>query len=236
MAVEEKAGKKGGDNQGSTVLTGLQKAELKIYREQEETIKCMFNPSQYRMAEGTKYAKKQEVGASSTTPQYVGGGESSLSLTLYFDTTENLGQLDDTVKGKSVLSYVKKISDLLKEDGDLHKPPEVEFIWGDLNYRGVLSSLSTEFTYFDLEGKPLRAKLDLTITAVPGTEAFRISPRNSPDRTKYRTVQEGMTLWKLAWEEYGDCERWKDIASYNQLMNPLEIYPGQVLKLPALKK
>lgn len=218
-------------------LSGLQKAELKVYKEKStDSIKCMFNPSQYRISEGTKYAQKNDLGTAETTPQYVGGGSSSLSLTLYFDTTENLGQLDDSVKGTSVMSYVKNISDLLKEEGDLHKPPEVEFVWGDLNYRGVLSSLNTEFTYFDMEGKPLRVKMDLTITAVPGTVAFRVSPKNSPDRTKYRTVQAGMSLWKLAWEEYGDCERWKNIAAYNNLLNPLDLYPGQILRLPALKK
>lgn len=220
-----------------TSLAGLQKAVLKVYKENAaEEIKCMFNPSQYRIAESTSYASKKGVSQPDVIPQYVGGTTSSLSLTLYYDTTDNLGQLSDEGKGTSVMSYVARMNALIQVEGDLHKPPEVEFIWGDLSYRGVVSSLNKEFTLFDAWGKPLRVKMDLTITGIPRLPSSVGNPNNSPDRTKYRVVQEGMSLWKLAWDEYGDCERWKDIAGYNGLMNPLDIKPGQILRLPALKK
>lgn len=225
------------DGNMSTVLTGLKKAVLKVYRESEtEEIICMFNPGQYRISESTGYAEKKELSKSAVTPQYVGGITSSMSFTLYYDTTENMGQLADEVKKQSVMSYVAGIDSLLQVEGDQHKPPEVEFVWGDFNYRGVLSSLNKEFTYFDVDGKPLRVKMELTIRSVPKATASLEDPNNSPDRSKYRCVQEGMSLWKIAWDEYGDCERWKDIAAYNGLMNPLDLCPGQVLKLPALKK
>lgn len=220
----------------STALPGLQKAVLRVYKENStEDIKCMFNPAQYSVRESTGYSSKKGVSQNDTIPQYTGGNTSSMSFTIYYDTTDNMGQLADDVKGQSVMSYVQAISDLIKVEGDLHKPPEVEFIWGDFSYKGVLSSLNKEFSYFDTGGKPLRAKLDLTITYVPKVPSTVATPSNSPDRTKYRTVQEGMNLWKLAWDEYRDCERWKDIAMFNGLMNPLDIKPGQVLKLPALE-
>lgn len=221
---------------GATALPGLQKAVLKVYKEAgPEEIKCMFNPAQYRISESTKYADKKQLGKAGITPQYVGGITSSLSLTLYFDTTENLGQLEDSEKGQSVMSYVNKLGKLLQVEGDQHNPPEVEFIWGDLSYRGVLASLNKEFSYFDQEGKPLRVKMDLTITAIPKATAERVDPDNSPDRTKFRQVKEGTSLWRMAWDEYGDCERWKDIAVCNHLMDPLDIEPGQILRLPAIK-
>lgn len=226
-----------GTESTGTPLNGLLKAVLKVYKENAtEDIKCMFNPSQYRISESTGYANKKGVSQSDVIPQYVGGTSSSLSLSLYYDTTDNLGQLSEEGKGTSVMSYVARIDALIQVEGDLHKPPEVEFVWGDFSYRGVLSSLNKEFTYFDTAGKPLRVKMDLTITGIPKAASSIGNPNNSPDRTKYRKVQEGMSLWKLAWDEYGDCERWKDIAGFNGLMNPLDIKPGQVLKLPALKK
>lgn len=226
----------GGKQAGTgTSMNGLQKAVLKVYKENAaEDIRCMFNPSQYRISESAGYASKTGVSQPDVIPQYVGGTSSSLSLTLYYDTTENLGQISEEEKGTSVMSYVSRLDALIKVEGDLHKPPEVEFIWGDLSYRGVLASLNKEFTYFDMGGKPLRVKLDLNITGIPKIPSSIASPNNSPDRTKYRKVQEGMSLWKLAWDEYGDCERWKDIAACNGLMNPLDIKPGQILKLPAI--
>ena len=60
------------------------------------------------------------------------------------------------------------------------------------------------------------------------------SPFESPDRTKSRVVVEGMSLWSLAYEEYDDCEKWRIIARANHIMNPLDIRPGQVIRIPAL--
>ena len=59
-------------------------------------------------------------------------------------------------------------------------------------------------------------------------------PLESPDRTKCRTLYEGQSLWGLAYEEYGDPEKWKEIARENHITNPLQVKPGQVLRLPAL--
>lgn len=216
--------------------SGLQKAKIKVYREPVEEITCLFNPADYRISESAGYANQKRLGRNGKSNHYTGGLESSLSLSLYYDLTENLGQLSEEDKGRAtVRSDTDKIASLLKVEGSLHKPPEIEFIWGDLAYRGVLTSLNREFTYFGIEGNPLRAKLDLTISSVENAADAMASPKESPDRTKHRMVVEGTSLWKLAWEEYGDCEKWREIAEFNGLMNPLDIKPGQILKLPALK-
>lgn len=217
-------------------MSSLQKAKIKVHREKVKEINCLFNPAEYKISESAGYSQRRKVRKGTADNQYTGEYTSSLSLTLYFDITENMGQLSETDKTKtSVRDYTSEISDLLLVEGALHKPPVIEFIWGDLAYKGMLTSLNQEFTYFGLEGNPLRAKLDLTINAVPNDIQSQKSPLESPDRTKKRTITEGMTLWKLAWDEYGDCEKWKEIASYNQLMSPFDISPGQIVKLPALK-
>lgn len=216
--------------------SGLQKAKIKVYRTPVEELSCLFNPADYKISTSTGYSNKKNLQRNKKQEQYTGGFQSTLTLTLYYDITENLGNLSDSVKTKkSVKEYTSKIEALLLEDGTKHKPPQVEFIWGDLTYKGVVTSLNQEFNYFDMDGKPLRAKLDLTVSETPGDNVARISPKESPDRTKHRLVTEGTTLWKLAWEEYGDCNKWEEIAKYNKLMNPLDIKPGQVLRLPALK-
>lgn len=216
--------------------TGLQKAKIKVYRTPVEELPCLFNPADYKISTSTGYSNKKNLQSNKKQEQYTGGFQSTLTLTLYYDITENLGNLSDGAKAKkSVKDYTSKIEALLLEDGTEHKPPQIEFIWGDLTYKGVVTSLNQEFNYFDLDGKPLRAKLDLTVSETPGDNAQRVSPKESPDRTKHRMVTEGTTIWKLAWDEYGDCNKWEEIAKYNNLMNPLDIEPGQVLRLPALK-
>lgn len=215
----------------------LQKAVIKVYRTPVEELTCLFNPADYKISTSTGYSNKKNLQSNKKQEQYIGGFTSTLTLTLYYDITENLGNLSDGVKTKtSVKEYTSKVEALLLEDGTEHKPPQVEFIWGDLTYKGVVTSLNQEFNYFDLDGKPLRAKLDLAISETPGDNIQRVSPKESPDRTKRRMVTEGTTLWRMAWEEYGDCNKWEEIARYNNLMNPLDIRPGQMLRLPALKQ
>ncbi|MEW4414341.1 hypothetical protein [Clostridium sp. AN503] len=218
-------------------MSSLQNAVIRVYRgkpSDPETISCLFNPAEYKITESAGYTEKGERGKNRSSRQFVGGRRASLSLSLYYDVTENMGGLSAEEKGRDVLDYVAEISELLKIEGNLHRPPEIEFAWGGFSFRGVLSSLNTEYSYFAVSGKPLRAKLDLTIDRVPPQTEDKKNPNQSPDRSKYRVVTEGMSLWKLAWEEYGDCEKWKEIARYNNLENPLDIRPGQELGLPAL--
>jgi nucleoid-associated protein YgaU len=84
-------------------------------------------------------------------------------------------------------------------------------------------------------GMPVRAKLEVAFKSVMDlTESKKQAPFESPDRTKRRIVKQNMHLWELAWEEYGDPDMWRVIARANGLLNPLDLTPGQVLKLPAL--
>jgi nucleoid-associated protein YgaU len=36
----------------------------------------------------------------------------------------------------------------------------------------------------------------------------------------------------LAYREYGSASRWREIAEANQLENPLDLRPGQILVMP----
>ena len=84
-------------------------------------------------------------------------------------------------------------------------------------------------------GMPVRARVELTLKSVTDlSTAKRKRPFESPDRTKYRTVHQGEHLWSFAFQEYGDAELWRVIARENGIMDPLELEPGQVIKLPAL--
>jgi nucleoid-associated protein YgaU len=40
------------------------------------------------------------------------------------------------------------------------------------------------------------------------------------------------TLAGIAYEEYGDPNRWRDIATTNEIDDPLGLRPGQILVIP----
>ena len=45
------------------------------------------------------------------------------------------------------------------------------------------------------------------------------------------TVRSGDTLWKIAEEKLGDGNRYRELASWNGLVNPSQIHVGQILQL-----
>ena len=61
-----------------------------------------------------------------------------------------------------------------------------------------------------------------------------LSPLLSPDRTKARTMTEDNNIWNIAEKEYGDVREWRRIAEANNIMNPLDIPVGTVLKVPSI--
>ena len=129
----------------------------------------------------------------------------------------------------------RRVAELVAIDGSLHRPPMVTFAWGSLSFQGVVTDIKQTYTMFMPSGMPVRARVELTLKSVTDLAASkRKRPFESPDRTKDRTVHQGEHLWNFAVQEYGDAELWRVIAKENGLMNPLDLEPGQVIKLPAL--
>ncbi|MDR0469840.1 MAG: hypothetical protein LBH09_07705, partial [Peptococcaceae bacterium] len=209
----------------------------------------LFNPAEYNLTESANYTEKSVPGLGGPLTQFVSGASSSLTMTLMFDTYEtdpseaggNVAQKADAQSGASKIKptdvslLTKKITALVNIDGSLHRPPLCEFVWGSLSFKGVVTNVTQSYTMFMEDGMPVRAKLDATFKSILDlTGSMQDAPFESPDRTKRRIIRQNVQLWELAWEEYGDPSMWRVIARENGLLNPLDLKPGQVLKLPAL--
>lgn len=226
----------------------LEKAKLSVEREgASETFSVQFNPAEYNISESVNYAEKSIPGTAGPITQFVSGASASLSLSLTFDTfdTPASGVRESQAnteltrqkahKPTDVSHLTRRLANLVAIDGSLHRPPMVTFSWGSLSFKGVVTDLKQTFTMFLPSGMPVRARVELTLKSVTDlAEEKRKRPFESPDRTKYRTVHQGEQLWNFAAQEYGDPELWRVIARENGLMNPLDLEPGQVIKLPAL--
>jgi len=134
-----------------------------------------------------------------------------------------------------VRNYTGKITGLLEVDKDLHTPPLVKFVWGSLNFKGIVERVSSRFTMFLESGVPVRATLNVTFREVQSVkEQYKRIPRQSADRTKQRTIRQGEQLWHIAAEEYEDPGLWREIARANGIEDPRRVEPGTVLKIPRL--
>lgn len=221
---------------------GLTKAKLEIEKEIGiSEITVLFNPSEYQLTDGANYSEKKVPGLDGPVLQYISGEATELSLTLFLDTYVPKKPPGLLPFGKSadastdVSALTRQLADATSIDGSMHRPPKVTFKWGSLNFNGVITKCNHTYTMFAESGMPVRAKVSLTFKSlISPKDSKRKSPFESPDRSKYRTLRQGIGLWDIANMEYGDPDMWKVIARENGIMNPLDVRPGQVVKLPAL--
>lgn len=81
-------------------------------------------------------------------------------------------------------------------------------------------------------------KIALAVGNVEGVESVdnNLVVADPKPEAKYHTVESGDTLSKIAKEHYGDMMKYPEIFEANKpmLKSPDLIYPGQVLRIPAL--
>ncbi len=134
-------------------------------------------------------------------------------------------------------------------------PPTVRFIWGkSWNIPGVVLHVAERLERFNADGAPRRSWLSLRLRRVEDSD-----PRPAPARPvtpqfeapsdldggggdQFPAVDmpvdnEGLPLKRLdqvADDGYGDPAFWPDVATYNDIDDPLNIPEGTTIVLPAL--
>jgi contractile injection system tube protein/LysM domain-containing protein len=209
-------------------------------------IPVRFNPTEYTLNKAAQIAEIAIPGLDSPILQFVRGQTETLSLDLFFDTTE-FGMDDEST---SVTTLTDQFYQLVKIDGKTHAPPVCFFSWGaqfpgQRNYatttgspqrhgfKCIVESVRQRFTVFSPQGVPLRATLTVSLKEYK-TLTDQISQPNpqSPDHTRVHVVQQSETLSRIAAAEYNDPTQWRAIADDNKLDDPLALTPGMILTLP----
>ena len=202
--------------------------------------RCLFNPSEFTMSREVSYAEHKIPGLGRPITQFISGGAQIMQFSLLFDSysagTEThvalafaSSKLPEMAK-LDVRRFTAPITKLMEVSEDLHAPPAVVFKWGTTNFEGYMISLSEKFTMFNSIGTPVRAVLEITLRSAE-TDA---EVRNSPDRTKYRTVIDGDRLYMYAHNEYGSCGDWRFIADANGIDNPRLLRSGAHIVIPPI--
>jgi nucleoid-associated protein YgaU len=98
----------------------------------------------------------------------------------------------------------------------------------------VITNMTQKFTLFKQDGTPVRAKVDVTFTQHKDLNDY---PAQNPTSgggpiERVRTVIAGDRLDTLAHEIYGDATKWRLIADYNRITNPMALHPGKQLTIP----
>lgn len=212
-----------------------------------EFIPVQFNPKELSLRKGSQLAEINIPGLDSPLLQFVRGQNETLTVELFFDTTDaGMG-----TNATSVTTKTDRIYELLKIEPGRHAPPVCEFIWNDKfpgadvsshignqrrnGFQCVVERVDQRFTLFSPEGVPLRATLTVTLREYK-TLAEQLEQLNltSPDRTHSHLLQKGETLSALAGRYYRRSGEWRRIADENQIDDPRRMSPGIFLSVPPM--
>ncbi|MEM9369906.1 MAG: hypothetical protein AAGA26_01985 [Pseudomonadota bacterium] len=204
-----------------------------------------YAPAELSFTKAAQYSDVAIPGLEQPLVQFVRGDAETLSLELFFDSTQDGTGTEAT----AVTEKVEEFHKLVRIKGSLHTPPLVKVSWGDdfpgttmgetetagETFTAVVLSVGRRFTLFNPDGKPLRAVVSLALKQY-ATVSEQVAAINyqSADHTRLHTVAEGETLPLIAYDAYADPKVWRVIAEHNGLTEVRDIAPGTRLELPPL--
>lgn len=184
----------------------------------------MFNPPKYSLSKTNQFAEIKIPGLASSVLQFVNGDAKSLSLELFFDTTDS---------GLDVRSFTAPIANLTEPGLVTHAPPRLLLLWASLAFSGYLISVRQEFDYFDALGVPLRARLTVDFKGHDTLgQLLAAQPLALVEQTSRYVVKLGDTLQGIAAAVYQDPGQWRKIAQANGIDDPRAIPSGLNLQVP----
>jgi hypothetical protein len=199
-------------------------------------IKVLFNPNTYSISKSVSWGAasgQTQRGHNAPALQFSGGESRTLSLELFFDTTEEADPVKQDVR--NLTNRIVKLTRIVR-DLDPQRPPICVVSWGqvtppgsDFPFTGVITQLTQRFDLFRMDGTPVRATL--TVAFMEYLDPKRDELQNDPDFTT-RVVKRGDSLSSIAGEAYGDPTLWRVIAEANALDDPRRLPPGLRLNIP----
>ncbi|GEM46013.1 CIS tube protein [Deinococcus cellulosilyticus] len=233
--------------------------DAQSHEKPDTRIEVQFNPETLKVTFANQVAN-QDQGGKQNSPQFVGKGSTKLALTLYFDVTGELStSLDSTAQGKGepnsgtrdVRRLTRKVAHFItpqeiKEGKDRGKfaPPKVRFHWGSFQFDGIMESLEENLDFFSHDGFPLRASLTVGLTqqeiqfqiASNPAGAGQAKPGGKPAGTTPQTpARKGGNLPQMA-DQQGMGDDWQSVARGNNIENPRQLKPGQLIDFSLRKQ
>jgi Contractile injection system tube protein/LysM domain len=211
----------------------------------ERPIEVAYNPTELSFSKGAQIAEIDIPGLDAPLFQYVRGQAETLTLDLFFDSTEHGMGASVT----SVTETTDKFYQLVKLLPDRHAPPVCTFVWGTsfpganlykayggarrMGFQCIVDSVKHKYTLFSPNGIPLRATLTLSLREYrPLDQQLLELHKNSPDRTQFHVLAEGEDLSLIAGRHYYVPGDWRVIADANGIEDPRRLQPGTFLRLP----
>ncbi len=188
-----------------------------------------------------------------------GGGTTEVALDLLFDV-KIAGSSITATDVRDLTSPLWELSENSTLDRGAQRPPLVRFIWGkSWNIPGVIVSVSEKLERFSSEGAPERSWLRLKLWRVSEPSDRLHTPETSrplpelldpdaevpPDKLfEHEITGDGNDassdpllaserVDEISFRYYGTASFWRVIAAFNDLIDPLRVPVGHLLRVPS---
>jgi hypothetical protein len=219
--------------EGGTIVGGITKLTIEAFTDAvctkpagDDAIVVLINPESYSQSWAILYTENDAAGSHG---EKVAEREKPgcLSLALVFDGT---GAVPGMPK-KSVSVQIKE----LRRIGMTLKNRRTNYLvlsWGTLRFKCRLKSLDVNYTLFNPDGTPLRAKVDAKFESVHATAPAGAAGPAPADAGSYVAVGPGDDLGAMCAEIYGDPAMLVDVAAANGLDSFRALGTQDVLYFP----
>jgi hypothetical protein len=221
-----------------------------------ERLGCLLNPESLQMSRAAGIRSRRAVTGLLTSTAvsddpllFTGGGHTELVLDLLFD----IGIAGSTIQTTDVRELTHSLWDLAESSPRPagSAPPVVRFLWGkSWNIPGVVTAVAERLERFAADGSPARSWLRMRFVrvnepnagdgAAPQAPALAAAAAAGPDAELVHQVVggggddpgSGERLEDIAFLYYGDPSAWRLIAEANDVVDPSQVAPGTVLRIP----
>jgi nucleoid-associated protein YgaU len=211
-----------------------------------DKIEVQFNPTDLTFSKTAQFSEIAIPGLDSPILQFIRGGNETLTMELFFDTTDSgMGE-----GAKDVTERTDQFYNLVKQDPDTHAPPVCRFSWGEPAkeagqegksvsnapswFTCIVEGVDRKFLLFSPAGIPLRARLTVKMREYKTIKQM-VAELHSADYTKARVLKRRERLDQISASEYDTPAEWRRIAEENKLDDPRRVLPGTILKIPPLR-
>ncbi len=198
-----------------------------------------INPESFTKNYKVELEKTTAHGQSNTDPKYKSSAPQELKIDFVLDGTKTLEGYVDEYKKMNVHDQLEKLLKCVYDnDKEIHRPRFLNVQWGsEINFNCVLQSLDINYTLFNPDGSPLRAKITAAfINYVSPEERAKGNEQHSPDLTHYIKLKQGDRLDLVTYNIYNDPNYFLQVGKVNGLSSVRNIKAGTEIYLPPLDK
>lgn len=211
------------------------KDEMFTQKHDPEKLTLEINPETLKSNKGIVYRKDKQLGTTNASNTFESYEPEKLSFSFTVDTTGVVEGTKDTDQAYNKVKELEKFLYTYNEEG--HRPSYIVIAFGEIFFKGQLISMQANYTLFNNEGLPLRAKVSLCFSGFRGSEEDKKKySKLSPDMSRLIVIKENDTLANLCHLIYGNSRLVAQVARFNNLNGFREVSVGTELLFPPLKK